>query len=313
MVLVEKELSFILNEFVQKLRENSKPKFRFLSKKIKVQLLVKYKEAIPKVALQKSKAKVEILNKTLLKLSGLNLVLQGNIGFEDSDESLVGSSDEESVVSLEKSDHLIESDIEYATESDPEWHKLDDIPEESEDEIENQDDKQDSFDCHICEKVFKKRIYLKRHLETHNRRFKCKRCGDEFKTFLDLQVHRHVHAHEKSFKCDFCGIGFKVEHNMKEHRRIHTGEKYKCDICDKQFTQMSGLHSHKKTHTDDGSRPFECDKKFKTAGQLKQHGLVHSAERPYDCDICFKKYKHPQCLRWRFPFLLLKYLIRTES
>ena len=302
MTSTDNELSIILNEFTQNLRENGKKKFRFFKKKIERRLFSKYKEAISKVLSQHSE--IKHWNKELLRLRGLNLVLQGDLVIEESEESLEESSAEESIDAPEESDQSIDSDIEYSKESNRKCRKLDDIPEASEDEFEK-----DTFDCHICEKVFKNRYSLKRHLETHKRRFKCNRCGDEFKTLLDLQVHRHVHAHEKPFKCDFCGIGFKVENNMREHRRIHTGEKYKCDVCDKQFTQKPALYAHRKIHTDDGIRPFECDqcdKRFRTACQLKSHGLVHTEERPYNCDLCSKNYKYPRHLRKRFLFLLLE-------
>ena len=305
MASTENELSLVLNEFTQKLREISKKKFRFLAKKINNRLLSKYKEAISKNLSEKSE--IEKLNRKLLKLRGLNLVFQADLGFEDSEESLEDSSAEEAVDSLEVSDHSINSDIENVSDSEEESGKLQDIAEDSEKEVENQDSKETSFDCHICQKNFKYRSYLKQHLKTHNKRYKCNRCGDIFKTILDLQVHRHVHAHEKPFKCDFCGIGFKVENNMKEHRRIHTGEKYTCDICDKQFTQKPALYNHRKIHTDDGSRPFECEKcnkKFRIKSQLDRHGLVHSDARPFNCDRCLKNFKCKSDLRWGLRFFL---------
>ena len=34
----------------------------------------------------------------------------------------------------------------------------------------------------------------------------------------------------------------------------------------------------------------ECEKEFKEKSNLRQHMIVHSAEKPFQCDICDKSF-----------------------
>lgn len=82
------------------------------------------------------------------------------------------------------------------------------------------------YKCNQCEKAFRKKISLHRHLEYHT--------GSIVKNFV----------------CDFCGKSFRLNANLVEHRRIHTGEKpYFCEHCASNFRTMSSFYSHlKKEH-----------------------------------------------------------------
>lgn len=79
--------------------------------------------------------------------------------------------------------------------------------------------------CEICNKVFKEKHKLKRHMM--------------------------IHTGEKSHSCPFCEKSFSLEYNLNTHKRIHTGEKpYKCQItgCEKSFTQSGNLKTHMRTN-----------------------------------------------------------------
>ena len=79
--------------------------------------------------------------------------------------------------------------------------------------------------CTVCNKVFKERHKLKRHMM--------------------------IHTGEKPYPCHYCGKAFSLEYNLNTHVRVHTGEKpYVCEIlgCGKKFTQSGNLKTHLKTN-----------------------------------------------------------------
>ena len=81
--------------------------------------------------------------------------------------------------------------------------------------------KNSGLQCFICEKTFKEKSKLNRHML--------------------------VHTGEKSYVCSICEKGFSVDYNLKTHMRVHTGERpFKCDYenCEKSFAQSGNLKTH---------------------------------------------------------------------
>ena len=55
------------------------------------------------------------------------------------------------------------------------------------------------------------------------------------------------------------------------------------------FRYPSGLDRHMRIHTNE--KPYECDvceKRFRRSGTLKSHMRIHTNEKPYECDVCEK-------------------------
>ena len=109
------------------------------------------------------------------------------------------------------------------------------------------------FKCDYCDKRYKRRDGLNRHIKTHRGRekksFQCKYCDHRCVSGASLKVHVRVHTGERPFKCEHCEKRFKTRGNLSRHARIHTGEKpYECEHCDKTFNRRDGLVQHMRIH-----------------------------------------------------------------
>jgi len=145
-----------------------------------------------------------------------------------------------------------------------------------------------------CEKTFRVRNLLTRHLKTHasERSYVCDKCDKTFKTQSNLSSHRTVHVEESKFFCDECGQQFKHRTSLVSHMRWHKGSKpFKCPYCIKSFNQNGNLQEHTRIHT--GEKPFKCHlcpRQFTTSSQHKLHVKRHLGVKQFKCDFCSKSF-----------------------
>lgn len=107
-----------------------------------------------------------------------------------------------------------------------------------------------NFKCDQCGKGFTLNSNLIHHKELHaNEKHKCHICEKEFMTKRYLKSHLLVHSETRDHKCGICEKAFTHKASMKRHEISHAGiRNYQCATCGTKFTQKSSLKSHMKLH-----------------------------------------------------------------
>lgn len=152
--------------------------------------------------------------------------------------------------------------------------------------------KQKTFTCPECGKVFNAHYNLTRHMPVHTgaRPFVCKICGKGFRQASTLCRHKIIHTAEKPHKCPTCGKAFNRSSTLNTHRRIHANYKpFVCEYCGKGFHQKGNYKNHKLTHS--GEKAYKCNicnKAFHQIYNLTFHMHTHNDKKPFSCKICGK-------------------------
>ncbi|XP_074480964.1 uncharacterized protein LOC141761513 isoform X2 [Sebastes fasciatus] len=153
-----------------------------------------------------------------------------------------------------------------------------------------------AFKCPHCDKAFKMKKDMKRHLLIHTNpnglSLACSLCEKKFRNRDSLRGHLRRHSGERPFACSYCDKRFHRKPTLKEHVRTHTGERpYACTLCDKTFIQSYMLTEHIRRHKKE--KPYlcsTCGMSFCSSGGLLVHSRTHSGERPHPCDLCEKSF-----------------------
>lgn len=83
-----------------------------------------------------------------------------------------------------------------------------------------------------------------------------------------------------------------------------TTKSFKCRLCDKVCKTKNSLHYHFLLHT--GERPHQCDecgKGFFANSALKVHQRLHTGDKPYQCEVCSRAFRQWGDLRYHMSSL----------
>lgn len=142
------------------------------------------------------------------------------------------------------------------------------------------------FECKICLRHFKAKVYLKRHMGALHKEIRKETEDDE--------------THE----CDVCHNYFNLKY-LKQHKLVHlrlrpprAELKVKCKLCEQMLNKSSMRKHLYNKHS--GLKPFKCEICTKTFAQvhvLRQHMTVHTDATPFKCNICNRMFKFPNSLK----------------
>ncbi|CRK86917.1 CLUMA_CG000738, isoform A [Clunio marinus] len=184
------------------------------------------------------------------------------------------------------------------------------------------------YECDFCGKKFNKRHEVASHVELHRkyrtRDFNCDICKTSYFNKGLLQNHR-LYYHGKGFSCTLCGRTFKMKRSLKFHSCSYFKELNKrkyvdskkinlqgqtisqytpCEICGRTFKHVSRFKQHMKGHSNKNKnkKPYDCDicdKKFFCRSKIIFHMETHREirEKDYQCHICKNSYFHKRSLQ----------------
>ncbi|XP_055077186.1 zinc finger protein 467-like [Periophthalmus magnuspinnatus] len=132
--------------------------------------------------------------------------------------------------------------------------------------------------CHFCEKKFRDKHNLKRHIAVHTgeKPFSCPVCGRCFSQKETLRQHMSLHSRSKTEPRVKRG-GSPRTAPAPQDPAASQNAPFSCPVCARCFTRPFSLQSHMVTHT--GEKPFlclQCNMRFNRKSNLKRHAKTHA-------------------------------------
>ncbi|KOC70194.1 Zinc finger protein Xfin [Habropoda laboriosa] len=154
--------------------------------------------------------------------------------------------------------------------------------------------------CRACERIFKDRASLQKHIENHHSTYTCHLCNETIISKLGIMTHNRVkHMDHPDLTCNFgsCKKLFRTKEDLEAHKkdhRYHTTPNV-CDFCGDTVENKLKLKMHVLSlHRNEiGVSCGVCLIPMKDPKELKGHvEEVHSGvlSKPNTCQVCGKQY-----------------------
>lgn len=105
-------------------------------------------------------------------------------------------------------------------------------------------------ECMFCNKRFRDRYHLVRHLSVHSGETApdCKLCKMP-RNCCRCVPHSPQYSPIKQHRCDICSKMFRDKYHLNRHSLVHTKEKpHQCKVCQKPFSRKDKLMQHSLLH-----------------------------------------------------------------
>ncbi|XP_065365087.1 zinc finger protein ZFP2-like [Calliphora vicina] len=136
--------------------------------------------------------------------------------------------------------------------------------------------------------------------DSESLKHKCPICNRQFKTKKGA-IHHILYKHKKNMKlpikCSMCRRGFNTKSGLKAHLKSHD-EKYhlQCPVCPSKLNERYFI-THVLMHESDTCFPCQvCGKVYNSNAERRQHWETHAKAKPFDCKICYRRYRKQQYL-----------------
>lgn len=164
--------------------------------------------------------------------------------------------------------------------------------------------KRQIFECAHCDKTFKYRFKIERHIESVHFKIKpfvCEFCGKRYAHSTSYTAHRDYHTTGTSKEYPsrllrkLLGRKNKGELHLEQFGQInskHTDRTYLCDVCGYQCLNESQHQDHQNIHLN--IKPYsckQCHKKFYSKIQCKIHVYHHKKGNNFPCYQCKKFFR----------------------
>lgn len=164
--------------------------------------------------------------------------------------------------------------------------------------------------CYICNTLLESHEYLVAHLATEHpdrSTFNCTDCNKTFKVVTTYN--RHLGFHDREHRpqmCAFCPVSFSHIYSLQRHETRYHGttheiyrkqkppeKSFKCQHCEKTYHTNYDLEEHDRfVHQKlPGATCKLCGKHFRNRSSLNKHHLVHTGDKPFECEQCEAAFK----------------------